>query len=78
MEEVDEHFSRAVRAWRAESEPRPEAVHAPVDAELLRELFAAQLESRHVDFAARWLQAEGKGYYTIGSAGHESNAAWVS
>ena len=28
-----------------------------------------------MDFAARWLQAEGKGYYTIGSAGHESNAA---
>ena len=28
-----------------------------------------------MDLAARWLQAEGKGYYTIGSAGHESNAA---
>ena len=28
-----------------------------------------------MDFAARWLQSEGKGYYTIGSAGHESNAA---
>ena len=75
MEEVDEHFSRAVRAWRAGSEPHHRASHRVVGAEVLRELFAAQLESRHVDFAARWLQSEGKGYYTIGSAGHESNAA---
>ncbi len=35
----------------------------------------AQLESRHVDLAARWLRARGHGFYTIGSAGHESNAA---
>jgi 2-oxoisovalerate dehydrogenase E1 component len=39
------------------------------------ELFDAQLRSRHLDFAARWLQARGDGFYTIGSAGHEGNAA---
>ena len=39
------------------------------------ELFDAQATSRHLDFAARSLQAEGRGFYTIGSAGHESNAA---
>ncbi len=38
-------------------------------------MFAAQSRSRHVDFAARWLQSQGQGYYTIGSAGHEGNAA---
>jgi 2-oxoisovalerate dehydrogenase E1 component len=38
-------------------------------------LFDAQSASRHLDFAARSLQAEGRGFYTIGSAGHESNAA---
>ena len=38
-------------------------------------LFDAQSASRHLDFAARALQAEGRGFYTIGSAGHESNAA---
>ncbi|HET6549257.1 MAG TPA: thiamine pyrophosphate-dependent enzyme [Solirubrobacter sp.] len=38
-------------------------------------LFDAQLQSRHLDFAARWLQSQGFGFYTIGSAGHESNAA---
>jgi len=40
------------------------------------ELFEAQVRSRIVDHVARWLRAEhGVGYYTIGSAGHESNAA---
>jgi 2-oxoisovalerate dehydrogenase E1 component len=37
-------------------------------------LFDAQLASRHLDLAARWLRARGAGYYTIGSAGHEGNA----
>lgn len=39
------------------------------------DLFDAQATSRHLDFAARTLQAQGRGFYTIGSAGHESNAA---
>ncbi len=39
------------------------------------DLLEAQLESRHIDLAARWLRARGHGFYTIGSAGHESNAA---
>ena len=40
-----------------------------------RALFDAQLRSRHLDHAARWLRAEGAAFYTIGSAGHEGNAA---
>ena len=39
------------------------------------ELFDAQLGSRHLDVAARWLRAQGAGFYTIGSSGHEGNAA---
>ena len=39
------------------------------------ELFDAQLASRHLDVAARWLRAQGAGFYTIGSSGHEGNAA---
>ncbi|MGN6791028.1 MAG: thiamine pyrophosphate-dependent enzyme [Streptosporangiaceae bacterium] len=35
----------------------------------------AQLASRHLDEAAGWLRSRDSGYYTIGSAGHESNAA---
>ncbi|HEY6682986.1 MAG TPA: thiamine pyrophosphate-dependent enzyme [Propionibacteriaceae bacterium] len=37
-------------------------------------LFEAQATSRHLDFVARELQQQGRGFYTIGSAGHESNA----
>ncbi len=39
------------------------------------DLLDAQLASRHLDAAARWLRARGAGYYTIGSSGHEGNAA---
>jgi 2-oxoisovalerate dehydrogenase E1 component len=39
------------------------------------ELFDAQVASRHLDLAARWLRSFGEGYYTIGSSGHEGNAA---
>ncbi|MFM8267623.1 MAG: thiamine pyrophosphate-dependent enzyme [Ilumatobacteraceae bacterium] len=46
-----------------------------VPPERLVALLDAQLASRHCDMAARWLRAQGRGYYTIGSAGHESNGA---
>jgi len=39
------------------------------------ELFEAQLGSRHLDLAARILRGRGQGFYTIGSSGHEGNAA---
>src|SRR5215472_3037951 len=38
-------------------------------------LFDAQLGNRHLDLAARYLRAAGHGFYTIGSSGHEANAA---
>ena len=38
-------------------------------------LFDAMAASRNLDMAARYLRKEGPGVYTIGSAGHESNAA---
>jgi 2-oxoisovalerate dehydrogenase E1 component len=37
-------------------------------------VFEAQATSRHLDFVARELQQAGRGFYTIGSSGHESNA----
>jgi 2-oxoisovalerate dehydrogenase E1 component len=42
---------------------------------LALELFDAQVASRHLDLAARWLRSHGEGFYTIGSSGHEGNAA---
>jgi len=39
-------------------------------------LLEAEVSSRLVDHTARWMRATtGNGYYTIGSAGHEANAA---
>lgn len=46
-----------------------------LDPELALQLFDSQLRSRHVDLAARWLRGQGEGFYTIGSSGHEGNAA---
>ncbi|MFE5285749.1 thiamine pyrophosphate-dependent enzyme [Nocardia sp. NPDC056611] len=43
--------------------------------ELALALFDAQATSRHLDLAARRLGRDGHGYYSIGSAGHEGNAA---
>ncbi|MGW2661918.1 thiamine pyrophosphate-dependent enzyme [Nocardia tengchongensis] len=39
------------------------------------ELFEAQATSRQLDLAARRMGREGRGYYSIGSSGHEGNAA---
>lgn len=60
-------------------DPSADGVDAPAlepDAlATLEELFDLQVASRHCDLAARWLRGRQQGYYTIGSAGHESNAA---
>lgn len=37
-----------------------------------------KLGSRHLDSATGWLKSQNKGYYTIGSPGHEGNAAVAS
>jgi len=39
------------------------------------ELFDAQIASRLCDLAAQWMHSRGRGFYTIGSSGHEGNAA---
>ncbi|KFZ29335.1 MFS transporter [Pseudidiomarina atlantica] len=44
------------------------------DAELV-ELFDSQLASRLLDLQSRLMQAAGQSFYTIGSSGHEANAA---
>ena len=45
-----------------------------LDDSSLLELFDSQMTSRLLDFVARELRAELKGFYTIGSSGHEGNA----
>lgn len=67
MTSVDERFADRVRGLKPTPGDLPD--------ELLRSLYDAQLGSRHADLAARWMQSQGQGFYTIGSAGHEGNAA---
>src|SRR6478735_11226604 len=65
---LEEHLLEALRALQPSATLRS----APAEAE---EIWRAQVDSRQADYAARWLQQHGRSFYTIGSAGHESNAA---
>lgn len=58
-----------------DEQPSNRVSDASTDIAELERLFDVQVASRHCDLAARWLRSQGKGYYTISSAGHESNAA---
>ncbi len=80
---VERQFIERMRelAARAPLRTSPVDIDAPLrpgssltGGELLA-LFRSQLESRHLDFAARELKQRGASFYTIGSAGHEGNAA---
>ena len=46
-----------------------------LDNQALIDLFETQAMSRHLDLRSRLMQKEGNSFYTIGSAGHEGNAA---
>jgi 2-oxoisovalerate dehydrogenase E1 component len=78
-QDLDERFRSAVAALTAATERRepaePVREGAALTGTLALRLFDAQLTSRHLDLAARWLRSFNEGYYTIGSAGHEGNAA---
>ena len=75
-EVIDQNFSRYVRELHlpqahsgtslAESGLRPSEV---------MDLFESQMVSRHLDLIARILKNSNLCYYTIGSSGHEGNAA---
>lgn len=69
---ADEHLLEVLRSL-----PEPPPLPPSADATpgwLPDLLFEDQAASRHADLAARWLQTQGRGYYTIASAGHEGNA----
>ena len=67
LDPLEQHLLEALRSLV----PAETNAAAPDAAALWR----AQVDSRLCDHAARWLQGQQLGYYTIGSAGHESNAA---
>ncbi|PRX96114.1 2-oxoisovalerate dehydrogenase E1 component [Allonocardiopsis opalescens] len=75
-DELERHFLDAAARLAPPQPPPPRepAAEGLAGPDLLA-LFDAQAASRHLDYAARRLQRRGAGFYTIGSAGHESNAA---
>ncbi|WP_067854781.1 thiamine pyrophosphate-dependent enzyme [Nocardia shimofusensis] len=68
---LDEAFRSAVAALT----PAPAAFPPGYTAGELWELFEAQVASRHLDLTARRLGAARRGFYSIGSSGHEGNVA---
>jgi 2-oxoisovalerate dehydrogenase E1 component len=72
MDPLDRHFRDSLAEL---SESQLAVARADPDkSEWWWKVFEAQATSRHLDFVARELQQAGRGFYTIGSAGHESNA----
>ncbi|HET9428350.1 MAG TPA: thiamine pyrophosphate-dependent enzyme [Allosphingosinicella sp.] len=73
---IHEKFVAKVKSGRL---PRRVASVQPEEVglapEALVELFYSQVTSRQMDRLSRRLQARGEGFYTIGSSGHENNAA---
>ena len=65
LDPLEQHLLDRLRALPAASGRTPGAAEA---------IWRAQLASRLCDFAARHLQHAGRSFYSIGSAGHESNA----
>ncbi|HEX8572575.1 MAG TPA: thiamine pyrophosphate-dependent enzyme, partial [Allosphingosinicella sp.] len=75
-EAIHEKFVAKVRAGnlpRRIADVRPDEVG--LSREAMVELFYSQVASRQMDRLSRKLQARGEGFYTIGSSGHENNAA---
>ncbi|MFE9576564.1 thiamine pyrophosphate-dependent enzyme [Nocardia sp. NPDC006044] len=69
---LDDRFRAAVGGLT----PGRAADIAPgITGEVLLELFESQATSRQLDLAARQLGASKRGFYSIGSSGHEGNAA---
>ncbi|MGE0434054.1 MAG: thiamine pyrophosphate-dependent enzyme [Planctomycetota bacterium] len=76
---VDDNFATRVAPIRSggrqTDRSAPVVPGAQLTGGLALQLFASQIASRHLDLAARELRAKNQGFYTIGSSGHEGNAA---
>ncbi|MGH8378682.1 MAG: thiamine pyrophosphate-dependent enzyme, partial [Gammaproteobacteria bacterium] len=78
-EVIDHNFIQFVRSW-PEQAPRadlnaPLRQGSPLTGRDFLELFESQMLSRQQDIEARAMRARNEGFYTIGSSGHEGNAA---
>jgi 2-oxoisovalerate dehydrogenase E1 component len=66
---------------RSENLPKSNISLSPGDVGLTDsefvDLFESQVMSRHLDLQSRIMQKNGQSFYTIGSSGHEGNAAYA-
>ena len=78
-EPIDDYFTTTISAMttsaRSRGDDEPVRDGSSLTARACLALFDVALGSRHLDLAALYLRSQGKGYYTIGSSGHEGNAA---
>ncbi len=78
-EPIDEYFTASISAMtgsaRRRHDDEPVRDGSSLTARVCLALFDVAMSSRHLDLAARYLRSQGKGYYTIGSSGHEGNSA---
>jgi 2-oxoisovalerate dehydrogenase E1 component len=74
MDPLDCHFRDSLAADLSELSSAIGQLSSDKPASWWWEVFEAQATSRQLDFVARELQQQGRGFYTIGSSGHESNA----
>ena len=69
---VHENFLRRLAQDDLPQGPAPDP---SLDAATLEQMFRSQVLSRQLDRTSRVMQSQGKGFYTIGSSGHEGMAA---
>lgn len=72
---VHENFLRRVDDADFPAIPFDDLEEAGLSAPMLVEIFETQVLSRMLDHHSRLLQKRGESFYTIGSSGHEGNAA---
>lgn len=76
IQEAEQWFRTQIAELRAVPSKSPGQQLAPgITGRDCFELFVSQVTSRQADLAARSLTANGQGFYSIGSSGHEGNVA---
>ncbi|MEL6680215.1 MAG: thiamine pyrophosphate-dependent enzyme, partial [Pseudomonadota bacterium] len=75
MDRAEELHQRLLARVAARDFPQGRDTPTDLSRDDAEALFRAQCTSRHLDRVSRQMQKAGKGFYTIGSSGHEGMAA---
>lgn len=75
IQDPDQRFRAQIAALRVPVRTAEQILPQGFTGRDFLELFEAQVLSRQADLAARRLGASGRGFYSIGSSGHEGNVA---